>query len=254
VSIERPSAKKRGPTPAYHLLAQEKRADGVLVTTGVTFVCAASGHGARAPLQRMADDPRPPDHRILVTDDERRPLKLGDAGRAAYDKLCAQGLQRFLHLKLKFPAHAELDSLVGLLGAARSQDLEIEHPRGEYRKVTEDEVVASFHRQGLLLGHPLLRELLTEEMAVVDGGGSPHSDWDALRTKEHIMADLSWRTGFMAREFAKVFAERERLPEARFEEAWAHVKKVAQALHDDGRVHATAQDDDLFIQLRSKKK
>ncbi len=253
VSVERPAGKKRGPAPAYHLFAREKRADGVIVTTGVTFLCAASGHGARAPLQRMAEDPKPPDHRILVTDDERRPLKLGDAGKTAYDKLCDQGRRRFLHLRLEFSRHAELDSLVGLLGAARSQDLEIEHPRGQYRKVSEAEVMASFHRQGLLLGHPLLRELLTEEM--VEGGDDPDPlpDWDVVRTREHIMADLSWRTGFMAREFARVFAEREKLPEARFAEAWAHVKQTAQALHDDGKVHATAQDDDLFIQLRSKK-
>jgi hypothetical protein len=252
--VERLAAKKRGPAPAYHLLAKEKRADGVLVTTGVTFVCAPSGHGARLPLQRMADDPKPPDHRILVTDEERRPLKLGGAGQAAYDKLCKLGRQRFLHVRLNFSGHAELDSLVGLLGAARSQDLEIEHPRGQYRKVTEDEVMASFQRQNLLLAHTLLRELLTEEIVDAGAGSVRPLEWDPQRTREHIMAELSWRIGLMAKELAQIFSSRKKLPEARFPEVWLHLKQMAQALHDEGHVHATALDDDLFVQLRSNKK
>ncbi|WP_437779121.1 ATP-binding protein [Sorangium sp. So ce1097] len=253
LGIEHLTAKKRGKAPAYHLLAREKRADGVIVTTGVTFVCAPSGHGARMPLQRMADDTKTTDKRILVTDEERRPLRLGGAGKAAFDALCKLGRQRFLHLHLDFAGHAELDSLVGLLGAARSQDLEIEHPRGQYRKVTEAEVLASFQRQSLLLAHPLLRELLTEE--IVKGGADSVAPpaWDPQQTREHIMAELSWRLGLMAKELAQIFATRKKLQDRRFPEVWAHIKKTAQALHDEGHVHATATDDDLFVQLRGKK-
>lgn len=253
MSVERLATKKRGSAPAYYLLAKEKRADGVIVSTGVTFLCAPSGHGARLPLQRMVEDQKAPHHRILVTDEERRPLTLGGAGQAAYDKLCKLGRQRFLHIRLDFSGHAELDSLVGLLGAARSQDLEIEHPRGQYRKVTEAEVMASFHRQSLLLGHPLLRELLTEEIVDRDRGSVTPPEWDPQRTREHIMAELSWRLGFMAKELAQIFASRKKLPDERVPEVWSHIKKVAQALHDEGHVHATAQDDDIFVQLRSKK-
>ncbi|WP_437682118.1 ATP-binding protein [Sorangium sp. So ce131] len=253
LNIEHLTAKKRGKAPAYHLLAKEKRADGVTVTTGVTFLCAPSGHGARVPLQRMAEDTKHTDKRLLVTDEERRPLRLGGAGKAAYDALGKLGRQRFLHLHLDFSGHAELDSLVGLLGAARSQDLEIEHPRGQYRKVTEAEVMESFHRQGLLLAHPLLRELLTEEIVKNDTGSMPPPPWDAQQTREHIMAELSWRLGLMAKELAQIFADRKKLPPKRFPEVWAHLKKTAQALHDEGHVHATATDDDLFVQLRGRK-
>ncbi|XXT18864.1 ATP-binding protein [Sorangium sp. So ce429] len=253
LGVEHLTARRRGKTPAYHLLAKEKRADGVVVTTGVTFLCAPSGHGARLPLQRMAEDTKHTDKRILVTDEERRPLRLGGAGKAAYDALCKLGRQRFLHLHLDFAGHAELDSLVGLLGAARSQDLEIEHPRGQYRKVTEAEVIASFQRQSLLLAHPLLRELLTEE--IVKGGTdtAPPPAWDPQQTREHIMAELSWRLGMMTKELAQIFASRKKLSERRFSEVWAHIKKTAQALHDEGHVHATATDDDLFVQLRGRK-
>ncbi|WP_437953427.1 ATP-binding protein [Sorangium sp. So ce296] len=253
LGIEHLTAKKRGKAPAYHLLAKERRADGVIVTTGVTFLCAPSGHGARTPLQRMAEDTKHTDKRILVTDEERRPLRLGGAGKAAYDALGKLGRQRFLHLHLDFAGHAELDSLVGLLGAAKSQDLEIEHPRGQYRKVTEDEVIASFQRQSLLLAHPLLRELLTEE--IVKGGTDsvPPPPWDPQQTREHVMAELSWRLGLMAKELAQIFAGRKKVPEKRFPEVWSHIKKTAQALHDEGLVHATATDDDLFVQLRGRK-
>jgi hypothetical protein len=253
VGIERVAAKKRAPGPTYQLLAKEKRADGVLVTSGVTFLCAPNGNGVRAPLSRMADDEHPPNHRILVTDEERRPLKLVGAGKAAYDKLCKAGRERFLHLRLAFAGHAELDSLVGLLGAARSQDLEVEHPRGQYRKVTEAEVVASFQRQTLLLAHPLLHELLTEEAVIGGNGKVPQGEWDLQRTREHIMAELSWRMGLMAKELTQIFATRQKLAEDRFADLWAHVKKAAQSLHDESKIHATAQDDDIFVQLRGKK-
>ncbi|WP_437305944.1 hypothetical protein [Sorangium sp. So ce388] len=253
LGVEHLTARRRGKTPAYHLLAKEKRADGVIVTTGVTFLCAPSGHGARLPLQRMAEDTKHTDKRILVTDEERRPLRLGGAGKAAYDALCKLGRQRFLHLHLDFAGHAELDSLVGLLGAARSQDLEIEHPRGQYRKVTETEVIASFQRQSLLLAHPLLRELLTEEIVKSGTDTAPPPEWAPQQTREHIMAELSWRLGMMTKELAQIFASRKKLSERRFPEVWAHIKKTAQALHDEGHVHATATDDDLFVQLRGKK-
>lgn len=254
LSVEHATAKKRGKTaPAHHLVAKEKRTDGVIVTTGVTFLCAPSGHGARLPLQRMVEDTKHTDKRILVTDEERRPLRLGGAGKAAYDALCKLGRQRFLHLHLDFAGHAELDSLVGLLGAARSHDLEIEHPRGQYRKVTEAEVLASFERQSLLLAHPLLRELLTEEIVKGGGDSTPPPAWDPQQTREHIMAELSWRLGLMAKELAQIFASRKKLHEKRFPEVWSHIKKTAQALHDEGHVHATATDDDLFVQLRGKK-
>ncbi|WP_437275148.1 hypothetical protein WME90_28305 [Sorangium sp. So ce375] len=253
LSVEHATAKKRGKVPAHHLVAREKRADGVIVTTGVTFLCAPSGHGARLPLQRMVEDTKHTDKRILVTDEERRPLRLGGAGKAAYDALCKLGRQRFLHLHLDFAGHAELDSLVGLLGAARSHDLEIEHPRGQYRKVTEAEVMASFERQSLLLAHPLLRELLTEEIVKGGGDSTPPPPWDPQQTREHIMAELSWRLGLMAKELAQIFASRKKLQEKRFPEVWSHIKKTAQVLHEEGHVHATATDDDLFVQLRSRK-
>jgi AAA ATPase domain len=253
VSVERPAPAKRGAATTYHLLAKERRADGAIVTTGVTFVCAPSGHGARAPLQRMLEDKKAPDHRVLVTDEERRPLRLGGVGKTAHDGLKKLGDPRFLHVKLDLERHAELDALVGVLWAAKSEDLEIEHPRGRYRKVTEAEVMESFHRQKSLLAHPLLRELLTEETPTAAPDSATEADWDETRTREHILAELSWRLGMMAKELAQIFAKRQQLPERRFLAAWAHTKRVAQALHDAGLVHATAQDDDIFVQHRSKR-
>src|SRR5208282_879557 len=98
---------------------------------GLTFVTVDNANGFTAALSRMLDDEHPPNHRILVTDEERRPLRTGAKGKDVYDRLCKLGRSQFIHLKLTFAHYAELDSMMGVLGAARVGDLEVEHPRGK---------------------------------------------------------------------------------------------------------------------------
>jgi hypothetical protein len=247
--VSRPKVRKPA---AYQIVAKEQRGDGLMVSDGLTFVTADHGKGFQAALARMVEDAHPPDHRILVTDEERRPFRVGPKGREAYDKLCKLGTSRFLHVKLTFASYAELDSMMGVLGAARVGDLEVEHPRGKAYVVSEAEVVASLHRQGHFLAHPLLRELLTEDLAGGEPGPQNPSSFDEHRAKEHIMGELSWRLGLMARELAKTFVSREKLDGTGLDTVWARLKEVARKLHDEGNVYATAQDDDLFLQKRKK--
>src|SRR5262249_20091166 len=136
--------------------------DGREVTTGVLFVTNV-GLSATAALRRLLEDDRSPDHRLLVTDHERRPLKVGAQGVEDYKDLENLGPGRFEHLKIDFAQYAALDALHNVVGLARSGDLEIEAPLGSPRPVSEVEVVASHHRRGRYLRHPLLRPLLTEE-------------------------------------------------------------------------------------------
>jgi hypothetical protein len=236
----------------YHLLATERRADGLSVTTGVTFLTAPSGHGTRWALSRMLGDTSPPTHRILVTDEERRPLRLGKEGREQYEKLDGLGNQEFLHVKLSFEAYADLDSMVGLLGDARSGDLEVEYPKGTPRAVTETEALASLHRNGRFLAHPLLRELLTEDLDPISEVAGKAKGFDENRARQHIAAELSWRLGLMARELAQTFSIREKLTAEPLDDVWARIKETARKLHDEGHVYAAAQDDDLFLQFRKK--
>jgi hypothetical protein len=242
----------RKPPPAYHLVAKERRRDGLDVSDGITFVTADNGTGFVHALGRMAQDKQPPDHQILVTDEERRPLRLGAKGKEHYDKLCKAGRSQFLHVKLTFASYAELDSMMGVLGAARSGDLEVEHPRGKSHVVSEAEAIASLHRLGNFLAHPLLRELLTEELDGTPPPSGNGASFDEQRAEEHIMAELSWRLGLMARELAKTFVSRERIAAEHLENVWARIKDVARKLHQEGNVYASALDDDLFLQKRKK--
>lgn len=248
LNASKPSRK----TPAYQLLAQERRADGLNVTSGITFVTAPSGHGSRWALARIVEDAKPPTHRILVTDEDRRPLKLAKASGEHYAQLCKLGKRGFLHIKLSFEAYAELDSISALIGEARGGDLEIEYPRGVARAVTEEEALSSLHRTGRFLAHPLLREMLTEETSTVSDPPIANGNYDEKRAREHIIAELSWRLGLMARELAQTFIGREKIPERLADHIWAKMKETAQGLHQEGHVYAHAQDDDLFLQFRKK--
>ena len=155
--------KKAGKLPPYDLLVREQHdGDGREVTTGVVFVTNV-GLSATAALRRLLEDNEPPDHRLLVTDHERRPLKVGAQGVEYYRDLEKLGSEQFQHLKINFEQYAGLDALLDVVGMARSGDLEIESPPGTSRPITEAEVVASHHRRDRYRRHPLLRPLLTEE-------------------------------------------------------------------------------------------
>src|SRR5262249_59887592 len=119
--------------------------------------------GGTCVLRRLLEDDKSSDHRLLVTDHERRPLKVGAQGVEYYRDLEKLGPGKFDHLKIDFEQYARLDALQGVVGMAKSGDLEIEAPRGTPRPVPEAEVIASHHRQDRFRRHPLLGPLLTEE-------------------------------------------------------------------------------------------
>src|SRR5262249_32812606 len=102
--------KKSGKLPPYDLLVHEKREqDGRDITTGVLFVTNV-GLSATAALRRLLEDDEPPDHRLLVTDHERRPLKVGPQGVEYLRDLQKLGPERFEHLKIDFAQYAALDA------------------------------------------------------------------------------------------------------------------------------------------------
>jgi hypothetical protein len=112
--------------PSYDLLVRERREpDGREVTSGVLFVTNV-GVSATAALRRLLEDDHPPDHRLLVTDHERRPLKVGAQGVEYYKDLEKLGREHFEHLKINFEQYAALDALRDVVGMARSGDLEIQ--------------------------------------------------------------------------------------------------------------------------------
>jgi hypothetical protein len=247
--IER-TRKKAGRLPPYDLLVRERRdPDDREVKSGVSFITNV-GPSATASLRRLLDEDNSIDHRILVTDQERRPLKVGAQGAEYYRSLEKLGPRRFEHTKLDFEQYARLDALQGVIGMARSGDLEIESPRGTIRPVSEAEVVASHHRRDRFRQHPLLRPLLTEEPLIVATESPASSRLEVNRVRQYIMAQLAWRMGSTAQALANGFFEEMSEPRGTADEVWTQFKAIAGRMHAEGLVHAAPHDNDLFLLLR----
>jgi len=248
-SVER-GQKKGTKLPSYDLLIRERRDDGNEVTTGVLFV-TNSGNSATAALRRLLEDAKPPDHRLLVTDHERKPLKVGAQGVEYYRDLDKLGAERFQHLKINFEHYAGLDALYDVVGMARSGDLEIEFTAGAPRAVTEQEVVGSHHRKDRYRSHPLLRPLLTEEpLQDISAGVTVLEKLDEKDVRQHIMAQLAWMMGSTTRAITKSYVGAVKGARLSEEKAWPQIKVIVGHMHAEGLIHATPHDDDLFLLLR----
>jgi hypothetical protein len=189
-----------------------------------------------------------------VSDEGRRPLKLGAVGRKTYDGLIGLGDTRFQHVKLTFQDHAELDAFESVVGAARTGDLEIETGAGA-RRLLDTEVTESLHRQGFFAKHPLLRRLLVGETVEV-APLSQAPPIDRQRARETIVSYLSWRIGTTTRELTRAFIDLEAknpgTRRMRAEDVLAQIVSVADEMHKEGLVYVTAQDDDRFVQVAAK--
>jgi hypothetical protein len=236
----------------YDLLVRERRPDGTPITTGVMFVTSNNKTSVAGSLRRMAEDKHPPDHRILVTDEERRPLPLGPRGHDYYVDLQKLGAARFLHTKLSLAEYASLDALAGFIASARVGDLDVEHPRGQTRAVNEAEAIEALHRGERFVANRLLRELLTEDLDVRTPTEPPIAILpDRI---EVIMRELlAWRLGMTSRELVNHIIESERLDRAIADRLHQEVVDVALALHKKGQIHATAVDDHVFVQFLGTK-
>jgi hypothetical protein len=133
---------------------------------------------------------------------------------------------------------------------AKSGDLEIELPRGSIRPVTEKEVIASHHRQDRYRKHPLLWHLLTEEPPPADTKVGKTVKLNEKDVRQFVMAHLAWQMGSTAHALAKGYVAVMPAPKVAPEVAWPEVKGIAERMHAEGLVHATPQDDDLFLLLR----
>jgi hypothetical protein len=239
-----------GKLPPYDLLVRERREpDGREVKTGVMFITNI-GLSATSGLRRLLEDDQPPDHRLLVTDEERRPLKVGAQGSEYYRDLNKLGTVRFEHIKLSFEQYAKLDALQGVVGMAKSGDLEIEAPKGKPRPVAEAEVIASHHRQDRFRQHGLLRPLLTEEPPDGPGPVSPLPQLDEPHVRQYIVAQLAWKMGLTAQALAKGYVEDMPVARATWEAVLPQMKTIIEGMHADKVVHATPYDNDLFLLLR----
>jgi hypothetical protein len=157
--VPTPPTGKRKP---YDLIVyQSRQALDETLRVGLCFLTTGSAQSATAALRRLVQDMEPPQRVFLITD-ERTGLPLGRMGAEHYKELHRRGHQRFRHLQVTFSQYAELDALQGIVGLARSGDLEIDLPGGQARPISPEEVVASHQRQGRYWAAPILQDLLAD--------------------------------------------------------------------------------------------
>jgi hypothetical protein len=98
----------------------------------------------------------------LVTDE---PRCVSANAVAAPDELSAR--RRFRQVELTFRDYAALDALQAVVGLAISGDIEVEVDTSSatYKRVTADEIVASYHRQDRFRRNRLLGEILAAPRA-----------------------------------------------------------------------------------------
>ena len=102
-------------------------------------------------LRRLAQDSRPLDQVLLVTD-ERLPFNPATAGQDYLEQIRLRYGERFRHRELTFDHYAELEALQVIVGQARSGDLEVEMPSPDTRRPKP--MIASACRQSRFLTHP----------------------------------------------------------------------------------------------------
>ena len=78
------------------------------------------------------------------------------------------------------------------------------------------------------------------------------SELSAQSIRQRIVSELQRRLGLTGREMTLIILERENLSAKLKEGVFERVREQVEILHKEGHVYATAQDDDLFIQLRKQ--
>lgn len=236
------------PTPPKGIdLVVDERLPDKTVRNHVTIVVTGSKTSAAASLRRLVNTSGA-DHRILVTDESRSPLRLAAKGQDYYDELTRLGPQQFTHVKLTFEDYAELDALMSLLGEARSGDLEIEPRPGGVRAVTEAEVIESYHRHDRYRRHPLLKIFLSEDLPPAP---PPPAFPPEEAFRGFVLGRLAFLMGANMIELAKSFAaDHAALPGATELNAWLpNAKEIVLRMHNEELVSAQPWDNDLYLTI-----
>ncbi|HXG11817.1 MAG TPA: ATP-binding protein [Gemmataceae bacterium] len=287
LDVQRMPRPRYGPRPPYDIILRQRLgADAPEIRTGLLCLVVSSRVSMSAFLRRLVNDTQPPERLVLITE-ERRPLNPGPTGQEYLDQLRQRHGARFLHFNLTFDQYAELEALQGVVGLARSGDLEVELPGGRPRRVTEGEVIESHHRRQRYRGHPLLRLVLEPEpdRAAEVGerpalagrfgsapgccAGAEHHDASGIPSapptpppdrpngfvadekdlREFIMGRLAIMMGASSHELAVQYQDylRRKQVELELPVCKARLEEVARKMHQDGLLHATPFDDNLSL-------
>ena len=174
VSVERAS------TGPYDLMIQEQGSQRL----GIGIVMTPNARASTAALRKLALDPEPPEHVVLVTDEERLPLRQTDRAKEYLEDLAARP-NCFSWLKLGLDTHAYIDALVSALLQGEAGDLEVDY-EDEARKVTGKDVLDAYVRTGVFATEDPLRPVLrlADEPKSPPGGGGGSGALEA-RNENH---------------------------------------------------------------------
>jgi hypothetical protein len=256
LAVERLPRPRYGQRPPHDLMLRQRRGQADEFRSGVLCLVVSNRTSMTAFLRRLAQDTQPPQRLVLVTE-ERRPLDPAAAGKEYLEQIRQRHQSGFQHIHLTFDEYAELDALQGVVGLARSGDLEIALPGGQSRRVNEQEVIDSHHRGQRYLAHPLLHLLLEGEAPPGRLAEAPPTDKngfvpDSQDLRQFIMARLAITMGASSQEMAVKYQEYLQHKELPCESGRCRtlVEEVARQLHTEGKINATPHDDGLFLLLK----
>ncbi len=256
LAVERLQRPRYGQRPPYDLTLRQRRGQSDEYRSGVLCLVVSNRTSMTAFLRRLAQDTQPPQRLVLITE-ERRPLDPAAAGKEYLEQLRQRHQSGFQHIHLTFDEYAELDALQGVVGLARSGDLEIALPGGQSRRVSEEEVMDSHHRRQRYLAHPLLRLLLAGEPPAEKLAETPPTEKngfvpDSQDLRQFIMARLAITMGASSQEMAVKYQEylQHRQWPCESGRCRTLVEEVARQLHTEGKINATPHDDGLFLLLK----
>jgi hypothetical protein len=255
--VERLPRPRYGKQPPLDLIVRRRQGENGEVDTGVLCLVVDNRTSMSAVLRRLARDTRPPERLVLVTE-ERRPLDPAAAGQEYLEQVRQRYATGFQHINLSFDQYAELDALQAVVGLARSGDLEIALPGGQARRVREQEVIDSHHRQQRYLAHPLLAPLLTGEppSSRPENPPPPANNGlvpDSQDLRQFIVGRLGLMGGASTQELAVRYQEylhrtRQLHAEPTVCKSW--LEETARQLHKEGCLIATPHDDGLLLVLK----
>lgn len=243
-SIERPKPQAGHKVIYDRILTAPAVAPLKAVRTGLVFVTTENATSAAGYLRRVKEDKNHPERVVLISD-KRRPIPLGTVGQAQLKWLGGQGW--FETMVLEFDDIAMLDALQAVVGQARAGDIELDLPDGRTHRVTECEVIDSYHRTGRYLAHPLLKTLLQKNGVEVI---PPKVKYDGNALRAFILAQLALTMGMSTVGLAQKYLQLYALPVDGLADLHKSIAQTATQMHDDGLVNAKPTEDGLFLLLK----
>jgi hypothetical protein len=231
----------------FHLIVTH-HAGEARTRTGLVCLSTSNRTSMTGSLRRLLQNEAMVD-RVLVVTEDRRPLDVVGKGREYLNQL-NQRCSRDVNVKMSFAEYAELDAFAGVIGLARSGDLEID-VAGQLHGVSEAEVVESLHRQRCYEQNRVLRAIIdresdgakTTETAEQSKKNEP-DDIPEQEVVEFILGRLAITMGASTVELAKLFVgflKQQNRP-GDFDACKERLEVVARRLHETKKIHATPCD------------